>query len=316
LPHLRFTRDRRGYENTFLVDTVRRRGREHGRVLYWFRSPPQVKVGRAAIDEDAIRAIEDAYPDVSFDWSRILEARPPEPDPPVEERRRVRRTGRERGARRDGPPAPPALVVVPPASDAEQLEPPTPSPIDDQELEASTSPADPDEGAIAGDLVSEVEERVEAEVGFVAEPAHATELSAAARVLGSEGLLRLRARYAEVGARIASQVSDPVRQEALRTLAERLNPDAWVTEPDVTAGLEQFEQILDQVRREVGPLRRRTRRGGRRNRRRREGAAASGAPLSQVPADATGQPDEAIDPHADESSTSDSDEPDDSGPGN
>jgi hypothetical protein len=105
LPQLRFTRDRRGYENTFLVETVRRRGREQGRVLYWFRSPPQVKVGRAAIDEGAIRALEEAYPDVTFDWSRILEARPPEPEPPPSEERRLRPRGRERDRRREPRPA-------------------------------------------------------------------------------------------------------------------------------------------------------------------------------------------------------------------
>jgi hypothetical protein len=102
----------------------------------------------------------------------------------------------------------------------------------------------------------------------VPEPAHASQPSAAERTLGSEGLLRLRARHAEVCARIGAQVADPVRQDALRTLAERLNPDAWVTEPEVRTGLEEFETVLDQVRREVGPSRRRTRRGGRRNRRR------------------------------------------------
>jgi hypothetical protein len=117
-----------------------------------------------------------------------------------------------------------------------------------------------------------------------APPAHASEPSAAERMLGSEGLLRLRARHAEVCTRIAAQVADPVRQEALRTLAEQLNPDAWVTEPDVRAGLEQFEQVLDQVRREVGPLRKRTRRGGRRNRRRRENqdAPSPGTPVQQA----------------------------------
>ena len=126
-------------------------------------------------------------------------------------------------------------------------------------------------------------------------PAHASEPSAAARILGSEGLLRLRARYAEVCARISAQVTDPARQESLRTLAEALNPDAWVTDADVRAGLEQFEQVLDQIRREVGPLRRRTRRGGRRNRRRRESAPGSpaagpgevtaGAPAADLSAD-------------------------------
>ena len=51
-----------GYENTFVVESDRRRGRSRTRVLYWFRTPPGVKVGRAALDEDAIRLIEAAQP--------------------------------------------------------------------------------------------------------------------------------------------------------------------------------------------------------------------------------------------------------------
>jgi hypothetical protein len=305
LPHLRFTRDRRGYENTFLVDTVRRRGREHGRVLYWFRSPPQVKVGRAAIDEGAIRALEDAYPDVTFDWSRILEARPPEPEPVFEERR-ARPRGRDRDRRRE--PRPPGET--------------SPRPLESSDVVARETESQPlaeiEEDAIP--LASIEEDRVEAEPD-AAQPepvAHATEPSAAARVLGSEGLLRLRARYAEVGARIATQVNDAARQEELRILAERLNPDAWVTDADVASGLEQFEQVLDQIRREVGPLRRRTRRGGRRNRRRREGAAA-GVTQPQETTATTGEPDASHDHEAPETgvdmdSDTDAGEPDDSGP--
>jgi hypothetical protein len=58
----------------------RRRGRSRSRVLYWFRTPPGVKVGRAALDPEAIRLIEERNPDVVFDWPRILkgEGRPAE----------------------------------------------------------------------------------------------------------------------------------------------------------------------------------------------------------------------------------------------
>ena len=41
-------------------------------MLYWFRTPPGVKVGRAALDEDAIRLIEQLNPGIEFDWPRIL----------------------------------------------------------------------------------------------------------------------------------------------------------------------------------------------------------------------------------------------------
>ena len=71
MPFLRFTRDRHGYENTFLLHTAQ--PGESPRVLYWYRSAPGVRVGRPALDEDAIRTIEEQHPEVEFDWPQILE---------------------------------------------------------------------------------------------------------------------------------------------------------------------------------------------------------------------------------------------------
>jgi hypothetical protein len=45
LPHLRFSRDKRGYEHTFVVHGEKRRGRSRARILYWFRTPPGVGSG-------------------------------------------------------------------------------------------------------------------------------------------------------------------------------------------------------------------------------------------------------------------------------
>lgn len=84
--------------------------------------------------------------------------------------------------------------------------------------------------------------------------------SAAEARLGSEGLARLRGRYAEVLARISERVPDAERQAELKTAAERLNPDAWVTEEDVVAGLEGYEATFESLRGVVGQRRRRRRR--------------------------------------------------------
>ena len=63
MPSLRFVRDKRGYENTFVVHSDDRLAKGAGqRILYWFRTPPGVKVGRAALDEEAIRTIEQGTP--------------------------------------------------------------------------------------------------------------------------------------------------------------------------------------------------------------------------------------------------------------
>ena len=80
--------------------------------------------------------------------------------------------------------------------------------------------------------------------------------------LGAEGLLRLRARHAEILARISERVSDATRQEELKAQAERLNPDTWVTDGEVSAGLEGYEAVLESLRAVVGQGRRRRRRGG------------------------------------------------------
>src|SRR4029079_1050320 len=109
LPHLRFTRDKRGYENTFVVHTGggRRRGKPRARILYWFRTPPGVRLGRAALDEAAIRLIEEHNPDVEFDWTRILKGQDaPVEEKPLQQDRRGRQRPREFPPRPSPPRAP------------------------------------------------------------------------------------------------------------------------------------------------------------------------------------------------------------------
>lgn len=96
---LRFTRDKRGYEYFYLVQPSQRRGRSTARVLYWFRTPPDVKVGREPFDESIRRELEKQNPDVTFDWRKILET--PIPSADAEKWRERRRTERAaRAARR------------------------------------------------------------------------------------------------------------------------------------------------------------------------------------------------------------------------
>jgi hypothetical protein len=262
LPRLRFTRDQRGYENTFLVHTTRRRGKERTRILYWFRSPPHVKIGRAAFDEEAIRAIEAANPDVVFDWGRILEARPPEPEAePWRSRRGRGARDRERTetSTPEAPPLPAQATYRPENSGG-------PEP-------RASSDTDSDRA------LGEEEEEIDGRPGSASEP------SAAERALGAEGLSRVRARYAEVLARISAQITDDAVADELRDLAERLNPDAWVTADEVGRGLEDFERVLEQLRHRLGPPRR-----ARRGRGPGESPAESAAerPESAPPANGSG----------------------------
>jgi hypothetical protein len=80
---MRVSRDQRGYETTLLLHA--RRPGDRPRILYWYRTAPGVRVGRRALDEEAIRAIEEQHPDVEFDWPQLLEEA--ESVPPEVERR-------------------------------------------------------------------------------------------------------------------------------------------------------------------------------------------------------------------------------------
>jgi hypothetical protein len=58
----------------------------------------------------------------------------------------------------------------------------------------------------------------------------------------------LRARFSEMLARIDERIPEPERQAELKTIAERLNPDAWLTDGDVTSGLESYEATFASLR--------------------------------------------------------------------
>ncbi len=277
---MRFTRDRRGYEHTCIMHAGRRHGKKEGRLLYWFRTPPNVKVGRAPIDEEAIRAIEQQHPDLEFDWARMSQVRPAGPVEPAAGRggrrgrdtraaepaargaaSRAGRSGRSAGRRESAPPAgPPEEPVPAPETAAAGLTPNVELP-DLPDLPERAS----DESFAAPPLPES------------ARPVPAEEL------VGAEGLARLRTRYAEVQARISERGGDPARIEQLRKEADALNPDAWVTLDEARQALEQTEAVFDGLRRALG-RRRRSRRGGARRSRRRRAATAEGQPGETTPA--------------------------------
>jgi hypothetical protein len=324
LPFLRFSRDKRGYEITCLMHAFRRRGSARPRILYCFRTPPGVRVGRAAIDEEAIRAIEERNPDVEFDWEEILKAQTPPPPEPVRGAGRAggserRARDRDREGRREPPrreaatkPAAPAPSAAQPAAPAETAETAvTPErfesvPVVQDALPFTAEPAAPESAVepIAADqdaretpdpLASPPDAGVDAENGEdAASPAAALgdePVRPIGRVLSAEDILRLRARIAEILARITERVSDPVRLEELRARAEGLNPDTWVTEGEVRQALEQYEVTYHSLRSVLGGQRRRRRRHGRRE---SDGAAApsAGAPATP-PADGQSTPGDA-----------------------
>jgi hypothetical protein len=81
VPFVRFARDKRGYEYVYLVHDSTRGGRpSRPAVLYWYRTPPGVKVGRPPFDEEVRQRLEAQNPEIRFDWRAITSAQPPPPD--------------------------------------------------------------------------------------------------------------------------------------------------------------------------------------------------------------------------------------------
>lgn len=247
------------------AETGRRRGRPRSRILYWFRTPPDVRIGRAALDEDAIRLIEEHNPDVEFDWTRILKGQ----DAPIESKPLPPdRRGKPRPREFPPRPQPPPAAVEPSVEPAAAPEQPADTFPDAREetLERRDEPFQQDES------IQPIDDRVDqAAIDELlsdappgpgpGEPVAAPPSSAMVR-LGSEGLSRLRARHSEVMARISETVTDPVRRDELKSQADRLNPDTWVTDAEVSAGLESYETVFESLRTVIGRRRRRRKRSG------------------------------------------------------
>lgn len=260
----------------------RRSGRSRQRILYWFRTPPGVKVGRPALDEQAIRWIEEHNPDIEFDWPKILEAQPSAAPPPARTSGRIEDVKKRRGrverdrpratqGRRPAPPPRPSPTEGEPSepelSEPElaepeplELEPLEPEPLEPEPLEPESSASEP---TTDEELAEAFEQLTHPETDETAEPP----VMPVEQSLGREQLTRLRARYAELQARITERGGDPARVDALRAQAEALNPDTWVTDEEVRQGIESFEPKIRDLRAALGlRRRRRSRRGGRRRR--------------------------------------------------
>jgi len=248
----------------------RRRGQ---RVLYFFRTPPAIRVGREAIDAEAMRLLEHHNPDISFDWPRLLKqgAAGPATSPagytasaapaPREERRRDRREPRRSKYE------PPSIPAAPGAPASALSEP-------DQTYfsvsDAATAEGAPLDAVGAGEAPEPAEppSLVETEPPPVdqAEPLPPVESFEAEEPvpdryarLGREGLARLRGRYADVVARIHAKPPEQEDRAELEARAARLDPDRWHTADEVAAALEDYESVFESLRAVVGRHARRKR---------------------------------------------------------
>jgi hypothetical protein len=222
VPFLRLTRDRRGFENTYLMHAAR--PGERPRILYWYRSAPGIALGRAPLDEDAIRTIEDQHPDIEFDWPAILalsEVMTPEEEAPgakPQQSQPQRREKKRRDRDRDRDERPSERVAA-----AE-----------------STAASEPEPAAGSAELAEQPAEAAEPKNRLVEELA------------GREVGARLRARHADIVARIESLDADGAAKDALFKRADAIDPELWMTPESVLEGVRNADALFDQLKAALG----------------------------------------------------------------
>ena len=278
MPFLRFSRDKRGYENTYLCHTFQKDGTSKLKVLYWFRSPPNVGIGRVALDPEAVRIIEQSNPGLTFDWEEILKAQPPQVGQEKGSSRGSQRalTGRSRSG-----------VVKEPRQSRTGVESTRP----DAELN------DP-QGSPNGHESSGVKEPRQSRTGVEStrpdaelnDPQGSPNDHESSRVTGGDGglgarpaqhvaleiasereLNRLRSEYVALKARSEAKKNEKEADGLvgrIEQLIEQLNPDAWISVDEAQERIAAFDESLATLRKAFGRPRR-ARRGGR-NRRKRD----------------------------------------------
>jgi hypothetical protein len=134
VPFLRVIRDKRGYETTYLMHWLRDGNRQRSRILYVFRTPGGVRVGRESLEPEVLREIESRHPGISFDWKTLFANQQL-----VESSADMRRP---RKRKREDEPSPPSIAAAAPEGQPEsQVAPPPPRPS----IPASLQGATPDE---------------------------------------------------------------------------------------------------------------------------------------------------------------------------
>ena len=234
MPFLRLTRDRRGFENTFLLHADHPGAKP--RLLYWYRTAPGIVLGRPALDEDAIRTIEDNHPDIEFDWPAILALSEvmtveEEEAPPRPQFASARKGKRPREPRRDDRAEVSRGAIAEPS-------------VEEAEDESASAPSEPEElRRDDGDVPSPVAvEESGVTRGLVDELA------------GREVARALRARYAELKSKIekideASQRDSD--RDALLARVEAINPDAWLTPDAVLQGVSNAGAAYEKLKAEL-----------------------------------------------------------------
>jgi hypothetical protein len=198
-------------------------GQARTKLLYLFRSPSHVQIGRRPLDPEVREALEHTHPDLTFDWNGLLRdspvpSRQPRLDP--RERDRAGRAGRSQkpAGRTGGGGRPEGRQDARP--DARQARPTPPAP----QL--------PDDDSPLG------------------------------QGLGAAEAARLRHRYAELVQRVGRRSRTPEERDRLTAELTAVNPDDWNGADVIRQQARTADSRWDAIAAQL-PKRRRGRRGGR-----------------------------------------------------
>lgn len=236
MPFVRYARDRRGYETLYVMHAFENggEGRARPRVLYACRSVPYARVGRAPLDESVQRRIQTAYPNIEFDWPRLLKdaaASAPRPEKP--DKRDEPRKGRGREKNRKQRPSQAAQVPQVPQV---PLVP---------EVQFDQPRAEPEQPAEDPAPASRSEQPDPVPVPFEVGPLFVDPAWPVVGLVGEGRALVLRGRYIEIAHRVLSRVDDEGERGRLLAAAARLNPEGWASADAARAAIEGFDAAYE-----------------------------------------------------------------------
>ncbi len=189
---------------------------ERAKVIYWYRTAPGLRLGRPALDDGAMRTLEEQYPDIDFDWPYILDMAsmtPVEVEGPVPVRKRKPRRDDDDDLDAASEPVAAARPVATPASVA----------VADDAAAADAPAVDPLAGEF--DLLGEL--------------------------MGRGIATSLRANHRDLAAELEASPADPALKAAWRERLAAIDPDGWTSPDDVLAGMASVERDGEDLRRAI-----------------------------------------------------------------
>ena len=186
---------------------------ERAKVIYWYRTAPGLRLGRPALDDGAMRTLEEQYPDIDFDWPYILDMASMTP---VEVEAQVpvrKRKPQPRPADDDLDSDGDGLIETVVSARTE------PGATDPVVATASASAIRASAPAAAFDLLSEL--------------------------LGRGIASSLRARHADLVAGVASSSAEAAVKATWHARLAAIDPDAWTSPEQVMAGIASVEGDAD-----------------------------------------------------------------------